>query len=76
MSQDTLGWVMDKATSKRRLHVGLHTEAAMDQRDVCVRLTVSVTGRPPSCVDLDTEGLGILQGLIRAALARLVLEGA
>lgn len=60
----SVGWVMDQATSRRRIHV-------VTTREGLVRLTVEVYGQDASIVELDDEGVTILQDLLLHARARL-----
>ena len=64
MSAATVGWVLDKDTSQRRLHVEAPAPGV-------VRVTTEVYGQQANVVELDAEGVGILQGLLGQALERV-----
>jgi hypothetical protein len=57
---ESVGWVFDQATSTRSIHVTRTPEGL-------VRLTVEVSGQPSLVVELDEEGVAILQGYLRAS---------
>jgi hypothetical protein len=61
MSHETIGWVMDKDTSKRRIHLWRGKE------DV-VGLAIEVPGQTPEPVLLDAEGLAALYNLVQRAI--------
>jgi hypothetical protein len=65
LSVQTVGWVCDRATSKRRIRVAV---TAPD----CVELLVEVYGQQASIVELDRDGVGVLGRFVVEALARLV----
>lgn len=60
----TVGWVMDKDTSRRRLHVELDA----DGQTVVLTLESGQVVSPQ--VWLDAEGVTILQGLLGEAVRR------
>jgi hypothetical protein len=60
MSISTIGWVMDKDTSTRRLRLGL--------ADAGVELRVEVSGQPPATMTLDAEGVATLHNLVQRAI--------
>lgn len=64
MARESLGWVLDKDTSRRRIHVEVLPAGV-------VSLTVEVYGQDACVVELDTDGVVILRGLLGQALARL-----
>ena len=63
--RNTVGWVLDKDTSKRRIHV--HTL----EHGAGVGLTVEVYGQQSCIVELDDDGVVILRGLLGQALERV-----
>lgn len=65
MSQTTVGWVMDKDTSRRRIHVHLLLGGTG------IGVTVEVGERCPQPVVLDVEGATYLQGLLGEAVKRV-----
>lgn len=64
MSAQEIGWVLDQATSQRRIHLTMSAPGL-------VLLTVEVYGQEASVVELDAEGLVLLSGLVGLALQRL-----
>ena len=64
MKDAEIGWVLDQATSQRRIHV-VHAGVGL------VRLTVEVYGQQACVVELDEDGVVILRGLLGHALTRL-----
>lgn len=60
----TIGWVLDHATSQRRLHIELRPSGL-------VQVTAEGYGQAPILVELDEDGVVILHGLLREALRRL-----
>ena len=64
MTSTTIGWVMDQATSQRRIHLATSAPGL-------ILLTVEVYGQPTRAVELDAEGVVELQALCGKALRRL-----
>ena len=65
MSQHTVGWVLDKVTSRRRIHVHLLLAGTG------IGITVETGERCPQPVVLDLDGATVLQGLLGEAVQRL-----
>jgi hypothetical protein len=63
----TVGWVLDQATSQRRIHVTVWQPGV-------VTLTVEVYGQQNCVVELDEDGALILRGLLGQALQRARVE--
>lgn len=61
----TVGWVLDKDTSRRRIHVHLLPGGAG------IGVTVETGERGGHTVVLDVEGASVLQGLVGEALQRV-----
>jgi hypothetical protein len=69
MDAQTVGWVCDRATSKRRIRVAVVAPG-------CVELLVEVTGQPAARVELDFAGAEALGHYMVEALLRLLPAGA
>ena len=63
MSDAEIGWVLDQATSRRRLHLTTSTPGV-------VLLTLEVYGQASCVLELDEDGVVILRGLLGEALVR------
>ena len=61
----TVGWVLDKDTSRRRIHVHLLLGGT------AIGVTVETGERCPQPVVLDLDGATVLQGLLGEAVQRL-----
>jgi hypothetical protein len=68
MNEATIGWVMDKDTSKRRLHIYRRDD------DAGVGLTVEMPGQPSATVWLDLEGVAALYAYVGQAFVRLLVR--
>jgi hypothetical protein len=68
MTHETIGWVMDQATSTRRLHLHLCDD------DAVVGLTVKVPGQPAATVRLDAQGIEALYAYVGQAFVRLLVR--
>jgi hypothetical protein len=66
VSTTTIGWVMDKDTSKRRLYLSLGDEG--------IGLTVEVAGQPSASVTLDAEGIEALYAYVGQAFVRVLVR--
>jgi hypothetical protein len=66
VSTTTIGWVMDKDTSKRRLHIYRRDD------DAGVGLTVEMPGQPSATVWLDLEGVKALYAYVGEAFVRVL----
>jgi hypothetical protein len=66
VNHDTIGWVMDKDTSKRRVYLSLGDEA--------IGLTVEVAGQPSATVTLDAQGIEALYAYVGQAFVRLLVR--
>ena len=64
MDAHTVGWVCDRATSKRRIRVAV-------VEPECVELLVEGAGQPALRVELDLAGMAVLAEYCAQALTRI-----
>ena len=64
MTSTTIAWVLDQATTQRRLHLATSAPGL-------ILLTIEVYGEASRAVELDEEGVVLLQEALVQALTRM-----